>query len=156
MFLWQPHFRRPWPVQKQPLLLFWHHHSQTCLSNLYNLTQQIRECQLCHWWFLEEHLYYFCWNHDSHWQLQQCPKKLCALFWFVLHVLVCNGMYSRVICASIQMYWLVLASMACMKKWYVLYILVCICMYWYQLIYIDLYLMHWYGLVCMVCTSLNL
>ena len=101
---------------------------------------------------------YICWY--VLWNILVCIDMLCIMacigmyyFWYVLHVSVCIGMYSRVMCASIQMYWLVLA---CMEKWYVLYILVCICMYWYQLIYIDLYLMHWYGLVCMVCTSLNL
>ena len=76
-----------------------------------------------------------------------------GMYWYVLF-LVCLtyigniGMYSEVICASIHMYWLVLA---CMKKWFVLYILVCIDMYWYILIYIDLY---WYVLVCMLCTGL--
>ena len=73
-------------------------------------------------------------------------------FWYVLHVLVCIGMYSRVMFTSIiYMYWLVLA---CVEKWYVLYILVRICTYWYQLIYIDLNWMYWYVLVCMVCTGL--
>ena len=35
-------------------------------------------------------------------------------------------MYSEVICASIDKYWLVLA---CKEKWYVKYILVCIELY---------------------------
>ena len=74
-------------------------------------------------------------------------------FWYVLHVLVSIGMYSEVICASIHMYWLVLA---CIEKWFVLYILVSIVMYWYILIYIDLYWMYSYVLVCMVCTGLYL
>ena len=77
-------------------------------------------------------------------------------FWYVLHVLISIGMYSRVICASIHLYKLYLLVLVYMEKWYVLYRLVCIGMYLYLLIYIDLYWMYWYVLVCMVCTGLHL
>ena len=62
-----------------------------------------------------------------------------------------TGMYSQVISAGIDMYWLVLA---CMKKWYVLYALVCICTYLHVLLCIDLYWiydMHWYVWYVLVC-----
>ena len=106
------------------------------------------QCMYWHvWWFVL-------------WNVLVCIGMVCIMacigmyyFWYVLHVLVSIGMYSEVICASIHMYWLVLA---CIEKWFVLYILVCIVMYWYILIYIDLYWMYSYVLVCMVCTGLYL
>ena len=106
------------------------------------------------------HCMYWYWWWYVFWNVLVCIDTVCIMacidmyyFWYVLHVLVSIGMYSRVLCTSIHMFWIVLA---CMEKWYVLYILVCICMYCYQLICIDLYWIYWYVLVCIVCTGLYL
>ena len=74
-------------------------------------------------------------------------------FCYVLHVLVYIGMYSKVICASIDMYWLeCVEKIVCIvlhvwKKWYVLYVFVCNGMYLYVLLCFDLlYCMSMYGM----------
>ena len=82
---------------------------------------------------------------------------------FVLHVLVCIGLYLKVICASIDTYWLVFGVYRklvhilsiCMYLQY-LYLLICIDMYWnyrlcwYVFVFTDLCWIYVYVMIRIV------